>query len=157
MFNVTDGRDINFGVDLLLLFSHFYLKSLDSPNVFNTDFSQINMLPHQTPGISNQALVFMRDVKIFTSRTDILVKSAIFDNTPAEKWFGPRFFFYLETFSKTWFLQLDIDFMVVQAFRMTFSSMSQMDKMLTLNPFSTGTGRTLYKVYGGFRISYGTG
>ena len=26
-----------------------------------------------------------------------------------------------------------------------------------VNPFSTGTGRTLYKVYGGFRISYGTG
>ena len=25
------------------------------------------------------------------------------------------------------------------------------------NPFSTGTGWTLYKVYGGFRISYGTG
>ena len=24
MFNVTDGRDRNFGVDILLLFSHFY-------------------------------------------------------------------------------------------------------------------------------------
>ena len=29
--------------------------------------------------------------------------------------------------------------------------------VLYLNPFSTGTGWTLYKVYGGFRISYGTG
>ena len=35
MFNVTDGRDINFGVDFLLLFVHFYLKSLNSPNIFN--------------------------------------------------------------------------------------------------------------------------
>ena len=29
---------------------------------------------------------------MFASRTDILVKSAIFDNTPAEKWFSPRLF-----------------------------------------------------------------
>ena len=49
-----------------------------------TDFSNINMLPHQTPGISNQALVFMTVVKMFTSRTNILVKSAIFNSTPAE-------------------------------------------------------------------------
>ena len=35
MLSVTDGRDRNFGVDFLLLFSHFYLKSLDSPNIFN--------------------------------------------------------------------------------------------------------------------------
>ena len=48
-----------------------------------TDFS--HMLPYQTPGISNQALVFMRDVKMFASWMDILVKSAIFDNTPAKK------------------------------------------------------------------------
>ena len=55
-----------------------------------TDVSHINMLPYQTPGVLNQALVFMRDVKMFASRTDILIKSAIFDNTPAKKWFGPR-------------------------------------------------------------------
>ena len=93
MFNVTDGRDIHLGVVFILLFSHFYLKSLDSPNIFNiTDVRHINMFPHQTPGISNQALVFMRDVKMFASRTDISVKSAIyFYNTPAEKWFRPRF------------------------------------------------------------------
>ena len=30
-------------------------------------------------------------------------------------------------------------------------------KFVLINPFSTGTGWTLYKVYGGFRISYGTG
>ena len=48
------------------------------------------MLSYQTPGISNQTLVFMRDVEMFASRTDILVKSAIFDNTPSEKGFGPR-------------------------------------------------------------------
>ena len=35
MYNVTDGRDRNFGVDFLLLFSNFYLKSLDLPDVFN--------------------------------------------------------------------------------------------------------------------------
>ena len=29
--------------------------------------------------------------------------------------------------------------------------------VVDVNPFSTGTGWTLYKVYGGFRISYGTG
>ena len=28
---------------------------------------------------------------------------------------------------------------------------------LNLNPFSTGTGWTLYKVYGGVTFSYGTG
>ena len=55
-----------------------------------TDFG--HMLPYQTPGNSNQALVFMRDVKMFASRTAILVKSANFDNTHAEKWFGPRLF-----------------------------------------------------------------
>ena len=35
MFNVTDGWDRNVGVDFLLLFFHFYLKSLDSPNIFH--------------------------------------------------------------------------------------------------------------------------
>ena len=48
------------------------------------------MLPYQTPGILNQAVVFMRDVKMFALRTDILVKNAIFDNTPAEKRYGPK-------------------------------------------------------------------
>ena len=51
------------------------------------------MLPHQTPGISlNQALVFMRDVKIFASDGHFGKKSAIFDNTPVEKRFGPWIF-----------------------------------------------------------------
>ena len=71
-----------------------------------TDFSHINMLPHQTPGISNQAQVFIRDVKMFASRTDILVKSAIFDNTPAGKWFGPRFFCTLKLSEKPNFYNL---------------------------------------------------
>ena len=44
------------------------------------------------PRISNQAVVFMRDVKKFASQTDISVKSAIFDNTPAERWFGLKMF-----------------------------------------------------------------
>ena len=43
------------------------------------------MLSYQTPGISNQALVFMRDVKMIAKRTDVLAKSAIFDDTPVEK------------------------------------------------------------------------
>ena len=64
-----------------------------------TYFSHINMPPHQTPGISNQALVFMTDVKMFAQRTDILVKSAIFNSNPAGKWFGP-IMLYLETFWK---------------------------------------------------------
>ena len=50
------------------------------------------MLPYQTPGISNKALVFMTDVKMFASRTESLLKSAMFDNTPAGKWFGPRIY-----------------------------------------------------------------
>ena len=50
------------------------------------------MLPYQTHGISNQVLVFMRDVKMFAPQTDILVKSAIFENNPAGKWFGLRIF-----------------------------------------------------------------
>ena len=29
--------------------------------------------------------------------------------------------------------------------------------LFNVNPFSTGTGWTLHKVYGDFRISYGTG
>ena len=48
------------------------------------------------PGISNQALVFKRDVKLFVSRTDILVQSFIFDHTPAEKLFQE--FLHLNTF-----------------------------------------------------------
>ena len=35
MFNIADGCNIIFGVDFLLFFFHFYLKSLDSPNIFN--------------------------------------------------------------------------------------------------------------------------
>ena len=34
---------------------------------------------------------------------------------------------------------------------------SQEDITQEINPFSTGTGWILYKVYGGFRILYGTG
>ena len=82
MFKVMDGRLAN----LVLTFYYSF------PFFFITDFSHMNMLPYQTPGISKQALVFMRDVKMFASWTSILVKSAIFDNTPAETWFGPRFF-----------------------------------------------------------------
>ena len=35
MFNVSDGRDRNFGVDFLLLFVDFYLKSSGSRTIFN--------------------------------------------------------------------------------------------------------------------------
>ena len=50
------------------------------------------MLPYQTPGISNQALQFSWDGKMFVSWTDIFAKRAIFDNTPADKWFNLRIF-----------------------------------------------------------------
>ena len=60
MFNVKEGRDRNFGVDLLFLFFDFFFKSLDLPNIFNyRSVSHIIMLSYQTLGISNQALVFM--------------------------------------------------------------------------------------------------
>ena len=98
MFNVMDRRDRNFGVDFLLLFSHFDLKSFDSPNIFNYSYmymyilyilSRINTcirvhVPYQTPRISNQALVFMRVVKNIMSQTDILVKSAILKMVPSQ-------------------------------------------------------------------------
>ena len=35
IFNVTEGRDRNVGVDFLLLFCHCYLKGLQHPNTFN--------------------------------------------------------------------------------------------------------------------------
>ena len=89
IFNVTDGRDRNVGVDFLLLFSHFYLKTLDSSYIYFQLQRVINILPYQTPGISNKAPIFMRDVKMFASRTDTLVQSAIFYNIPAGKWFDP--------------------------------------------------------------------
>ena len=98
MFIVMDWRDRNFGVDLPLLFCWattwipFILSS--------TDVTHINWLPYQTSGISNQALVFVTDVKICGSQTDIWAKSAIFDNTPAVKWFSPRIFIPLELFKE---------------------------------------------------------
>ena len=55
MFNVTDGRDRNVGVDFLFSFFDFYLQSLDSPNIFNYIYvSHINMLNYQTPGSQNK-------------------------------------------------------------------------------------------------------
>ena len=81
MFNVTDERHI--GVDLVLLFCHFYLKSLDSPNTLNYRYRVHKMASlYQTTGISNQALVFVRDVEAFLSRTDISAKSAILTIPP---------------------------------------------------------------------------
>ena len=56
----------------------------------DSDTALIDILPYQTPGISNQALVLMIDVKIFAKRTDIVAKSAIFDHIPAGKWFSSR-------------------------------------------------------------------
>ena len=102
IFNVTDGRNRN-----LVLTFYNYSFSISIYRAWTrlifsiiTGVSHINMLPHQTPGISNQAVVFMRNVKMFTSWTDILVKSNICDNTPVEKWFGQEFL-YLETFWRT--------------------------------------------------------
>ena len=55
-----------------------------------------------------------------------LVKSAIFNSTPAEEWFGPRFCVPWN-FLKPSFLQFGIVFMVVQALHMTCSSVSRTD------------------------------
>ena len=35
MFSVTSGRDRNVGVDFLVIFFDFFLKSLDLTNIFN--------------------------------------------------------------------------------------------------------------------------
>ena len=88
IFNVTDGRDKNVGVDFLhVTLCPFLSKELGLAKYFQLQMlvMHINICFYQTPGISNQALAFTRDVKMFASRTDILVKSAIFDNTPAKK------------------------------------------------------------------------
>ena len=82
MFNVTDGRDTNFGVDCLLLFCQFYLRAWTRLILSNTYVRYINWLLYRTPEISNRDLVFLRDENNFVSQTDILAKSAIFDNTP---------------------------------------------------------------------------
>ena len=66
-----------------------------------------------------------------------MAKSAMFDHTPAEIWFGQRIVMP-ETFWRTWFRQSGIVLMVVQALHMTFSSVSQTDKMLTLNWWHSG-------------------
>ena len=50
MFNVTDGRDRNFGVDFLSIFFHFFLKSLDSLLRLVTYIYMHNS--YQTHGIS---------------------------------------------------------------------------------------------------------
>ena len=68
----------------LILFFHFYLKSLDLPKFSITDVSHINMLPYETPGILTHSLVFKIDVKMFASRTDILIKIDIL-TTPLRK------------------------------------------------------------------------
>ena len=99
-----------------------------------------NTLPYQTPGISNQALFFMKDVKIFAERADMffffffffLGGGGTFLTTPLWENGSVREFVYLETFWRTKFLQSGIVFMGVQALHMTFSSTSRTDKMLTL-------------------------
>ena len=89
------------------------------------------MLPYQTPGISNQTLVYWEMWKCSRHGRTFWSKVQIF-TTPLRKSGSVRDLFYLETFWRTKFLQSGIVFMVVQAFHMTFSSVSWMDKMLTL-------------------------
>ena len=68
-----DNSDIDFGVDFLLFFCDFYQLNLDSRLLFSiTDVNHINWLPYQSPEISNKAVVFVRDVKVFASWTDSL-------------------------------------------------------------------------------------
>ena len=57
----------------------------------------INMLPYQTPGISNQALVSMRDVKLWRNGR-IFWQKVSFLTTPLRENGSVREFVYLETF-----------------------------------------------------------
>ena len=121
MFSVMEGHNINFGVDFLLLFFPFYLKNLELPNISITD---VNMLPYQTPGISNQTLVYWEMWKCSRHGRTFWSKVQFF-TTPLRKSGSVRDLFYLETFWRTKFLQSGIVFMVVQALHMTFSSVSR--------------------------------
>ena len=112
---ITDWCDRNFGVDFLFFFFDFYLKSLDSPNIFNYRcYSHKYASLYQTPGISNQALVFMRVVKKCLHNGRIFWQKVQFFTTPLwKKWFGPWNCLYPWNFLKN--LQSGIVFMVVQA------------------------------------------
>ena len=89
------------------------------------------MLPCQTPKISNQALVFLRDVKMFASQMGHFGKKFNFYNNPVAKWFGSRICVpWNLTF--TCLLQFGPVFLVVKALHVTFSSVSQTNKNLTL-------------------------
>ena len=48
----------------------------------------LDWLPYKTPGISNQALVFVRNVKTSASQKNILA----FWQHPCQKWFNPSIF-----------------------------------------------------------------
>ena len=125
MFNVKDERDRNFGVDFLLLFCHYYLKCTDSPNIFN--------YRHQTPAISNQALQFSWDGELFASWTDIFAKKSHFWQHPCRQMVQSENFCTMELSEVPNFYSLGIVFMVVKALQTTLSSVSLMDKMLTLD------------------------
>ena len=72
--NVTDGRDRNFGIGILLLVC--YLTAWTHQILSIADVAHLNLLPYQTLGITNQAIVIVtRDVKFLPNsvfRTDIL-------------------------------------------------------------------------------------
>ena len=72
--NITDGRDKNFSVDFLFLFFDFYLKT-----------------------ISNQALVFMRDVKCSPNGRTFWQKVQFF-TLPLRGNSSVQEFVYIETF-----------------------------------------------------------
>ena len=69
------------------------------------------------PGISSHALVFVRDGNIFTIQRDISAKVPFF--TPKN----------VPTHMYIWYLLFGIVFMLVKTLHMTFSWVSQMDKM----------------------------
>ena len=88
MFNVTDRRDTNFGVDFLSLFFHCYLKSWDSPNIlFKYMYGSLSDTWNFKP-----SSCFHERCETVHVTDGHFGKKYNFDNTPAEKWFGLRIF-----------------------------------------------------------------
>ena len=92
MFNVTVRQDRNLGVDFLILFCYFYLKSLDSPNTFNYQCKSHKLASLPDTSNSKLSYSFVRDENILVPQPNIFGEKSYFDNTPAEKWFGLRIF-----------------------------------------------------------------
>ena len=116
----------NFGVDFLLLFCHIYLKSF-SPNIFKLQtVSHMNMLPYETSGISNQALIVIRCENVRVTDGHCANKCHFLQH-PCRKIVWSKNFCTMKLSEEPNFYHL------VKTRHIPFSSVSRTGKMLTLN------------------------